>query len=137
MKPMKLKKLVVDATPDETITAIKHIVIGSILSEYGCRMLVDGVRQELKQKVKLLLNATKSVQNHYLHHPGSTPETRETFTKEFLKGEIVLIGELMSTVWGLSETDLEDIINTIKNNTEHGEKTPEGLPAEEVGEYGD
>lgn len=147
---MKRIKLVVDTTPEETVSAIRHIIIGSILAEYGCRMLVDGVRFELKQKVNLLLNATRGVQNHYLYHPGATPETKETFSREFLKGEIVLIGELLTTVWGLSETDLEEVINQIKNNTDHGKNITEeesiqrsGNGAyfnerrEEVGEYGD
>lgn len=103
-------------TLEETVSAIKKISIGAVISEYGCLMLKDASKQELKQRVNRLHNATQHVQNYFLTHPNARPQTRETFKKQFLKGEIVLIAELLETVWGLDENDLETIINSIKKN---------------------
>lgn len=103
-------------TPEETAEAIKKVVVGLIISEYGLMLLKDVSKQDLKFRTSGAIAAIRRVQDYFLHHPDSNPKHKEIFKREFLKNEIVLISELMTTVWGLSEDDIETIINSIKAN---------------------
>jgi hypothetical protein len=102
---------------EETANAIKHMVIGSIIAEYGL-MLLGTQSHDLKHRTQIALNACRSVQSCLIHHPRARPEHRELFKREFLKSSYVLISELLVSVWSLSEEDIEDIIEQIKNNTD-------------------
>lgn len=104
------------AKNENVVSAIKWIAIGSVISEYGALMLQDGSKHELKQRVTTLKNAAQSVQNWFTYHPNTTGKTRDAFKKEFLSSEVLLMAELMETIWGLNEKDLEDILIAIKNN---------------------
>jgi hypothetical protein len=73
--------------------AIRWLVIGGLLAEYGSRLLPD-TRGELKMRANGVINAAN----------------------KFSKNEIVLMGELLESVWGISEDDLENIITTLKEN---------------------
>jgi hypothetical protein len=96
--------------------AVRKMVIGTIVAEYGMRQLVDNSKQDLKMRVNSVLNACKKVQEWFLYHPSGTPEQKEIFKKEFLSSEILLISELLETVWGINEDGLEEIIKAIKEN---------------------
>lgn len=107
---------------EERARIIKMMVIGSQLCEYAMRELMDGSKQDLKQRVKGVINASKKVEDYFRFHPNTTPETRAVFEREFLKSETVLLAELMVATWGLSEESLEVIINEIKRNSEDSPK---------------
>ena len=99
-------------------TSIRKIVVGLIVAEYGLMELKEFSRYDLKARTNFAITAIRKVQDYFLNHPDSKPEHREIFRKEFLKNEIYMISELLETVWGLSDDNLEQIINAIRQNTE-------------------
>jgi len=101
----------------EIANAIRKVVVGLIVAEYGLMQIRDESKQELKQKTNFAINAIKKVQDYFITHPNSTPEHREIFKREFVKSEIFMISELVESVWGLSDDSLEEIVNTIRANT--------------------
>ena len=102
---------------NELANAIRKVVVGIIVAEYGLMQIRDESKQELKQKTNFAIHAAKKVQEYFITHPNSTPEHREIFKKEFIKSEIFMISELLEAVWGLSDDSLEEIVNTIRSNT--------------------
>lgn len=107
---------------EERARIIKMMVIGSQLCEYAMWELMDDTKMDLKQRVKRVINASRSVEDYFRYHPNTNPEIREVFEREFLKSETVLLAELMVATWGLSEESLEVIINEIKRNSEDSSK---------------
>lgn len=103
---------------EETAKSIRKIVLGTIIAEYGLLEMKDQTRHELKQLANNALTAIKRFQNYFITHENCSQQTREAFKKEFLKNETFMLSELLEAVWGLSEDDLEIIINTIKENTD-------------------
>lgn len=100
----------------DNVAAIRKIVVGAIISEYGARELVGQTGFDLKKKVASLVKATTAIQNWFLTHPNTDKNYREVFKKEFLNSNIVLYAELLETVYNLRESDLEIIIDSIKKN---------------------
>jgi hypothetical protein len=96
--------------------SLRKLVIGSIITEYSILEIKDNTKQDLKFRANRLLQASKSVQNWFLFHPDSTPESKKVFTTEFLKSEIYLISELLELVWGIPEDNLEEIIKTLREH---------------------
>ena len=82
------------------VSAIKKIIVGLIIAEYGLIQLKDATKQDLKSRTNAAINLYRKV-----------------FEKEFLKGEMVLMAELFETCFGFNEETLEIIINSIKNST--------------------
>lgn len=112
---------------EETAIAIKHMVIGSIVVEYG--MLLMGDQQHIvKSRAAILLAAARSCQSALLNSPKATPELVAILKKEFLKSSYVLISELLISVWDLREEDLENLILSIKLNTESSDGEEFQLP---------
>jgi hypothetical protein len=99
----------------ETVKALKWVAIGSIISEYGALLLPQS-RGEVKMRVNGMINASKKLQSYFVNNHQASPEARSSFKTEFSKNEIVLISELIETVWGIPEADLEAIVNTLKEN---------------------
>lgn len=100
----------------KTADSIKKIVVGLIIAEYGLREINDTAKHDLKQRTRIAINSILSVQNYFLHHPQSTKEQIEIFKKTFIKNEMFMLSELVTTVWGLDDATLEEIINAIKGN---------------------
>jgi len=100
----------------KTADSIKKIVVGLIIAEYGLREINDTSKHDLKQRTRTAINSILSVQNYFLHHPKSTKEQIEIFKKTFIKNEMFMLSELVTTVWGLDDDSLEEIINAIKGN---------------------
>lgn len=98
----------------DTVDAIKLMVIGSLLCEYGSRLIVDNTKQTLKYRVNCVMNAVKNVEMHFLNHPNTNEYYREHFKKAFNSNETVMIADLILTCWALSEDGLEEIISAIK-----------------------
>lgn len=106
------------ASQEETAKCIRKIALGLIIAEYGLLEMKDSTRHELKQLTNSALAAIKRFQNYFITHENCTPQSREVFKREFVKSETFMLTELMETVWGLSDDDLEMIINSIKANTD-------------------
>lgn len=102
---------------ETTASAIRKVVVGLIIAEYGLMQIRDDSKQDLKARTNFAINAIKKVQQYFLTHPNSKPEHREIFKKEFIKSEIFMLSELLETVWGFTDESLEEIINTIKQYT--------------------
>lgn len=98
----------------ETVDAIKLMIIGSLLAEYGARLIVDGTKQELKQKINGVLSAVKGVERHFIAHQNADQGAREAFRRAFNKGETVLLADLNLTCWAIDELGLEEIIKAVK-----------------------
>jgi hypothetical protein len=98
----------------DTVDAIKIMIIGSLLAEYGARLMVDDTKRDLKMRIKGVLNAVKNVELHFLNHNNTTNEYREQFKREFNKNETVLLADLNLLCWQISEEGLEEIINAVK-----------------------
>lgn len=114
----------------EKASAIKMMVIGAIVAEYGLLLLGDQ-RHELKARTNTALAACRSVQSCLLTHPRSTPEIQELLKREFLKDSYVLIADLLTAVWTLREEDLIVIIEEIRKHTEPEPATePENINVE-------
>lgn len=106
----------------EDINSVKKVIIGSIIAEYGCLEMVDGTYKEIKMRVNKIKNACMELQRHFTHSHVSSNTYREVFKKEFIKSELYLISEIVSLIYGLSEDDLESILNAIKNNVNESKK---------------
>jgi hypothetical protein len=101
---------------NETVDAIKLMIIGSLLAEYGARLIVDDTKQNLKYRIKCVLNAVRNVELHFLNHNNTTPEYREQFKRAFNKNETVLLADLNLLCWQISEQGLEEIIKAISQS---------------------
>jgi hypothetical protein len=99
---------------NEAVDAIKLMILGSLLAEYGARLIVDDTKQNLKYRIKCVLNAVRNVELHFINHNNTTPEYREQFKRAFNKNETVLLADLNLLCWQLNEESIEEIINSIK-----------------------
>lgn len=98
----------------DTVDAIKLMIIGSLLADYGARLMVDDTKRDLKFRVKCVMNAVKNVEMHFINHNNTTPEYRELFKRAFNKNETVLLADLNLTCWQINEEGLEEIVNAVK-----------------------
>lgn len=101
---------------NETANAIRKVVVGTIVAEYGLMQIRDDSKHDLKARTNFAIKAIKRVQEYFITSPDTKPEHRESFKREFVKSEILMISELLETVWGLSDDTLEEIITAIKSN---------------------
>jgi hypothetical protein len=99
----------------EQAKAIRMLVIGALVCEYAVRWLPPQ-KNELKMRANAVINASLKLQNYFIGHRNSTQENREIFKREFMKNEVVLISEILETLWGISENDLEEILNVLKEH---------------------
>jgi hypothetical protein len=90
----------------ETVDAIKLMIIGSLLAEYGARLMVDDTKQALKYRVKCVMNAVKNVEMHFLNHNQTNDYYRQHFKRAFNSNETVLLADLNLTCWQLNEEGL-------------------------------
>lgn len=106
----------------ETVDAIKLMVIGSLLCDYGSRLIVDDTKQSLKYRIRCVMNAVKNVEMHFLNHPSTNDHYRQHFKKSFNSNETVMIAELVLTCWTLNADGIEEIISAIKQVIEDPSK---------------
>ena len=99
---------------NETVDAIKLMIIGSLLAEYGARLIVDDTKRDLKYRINCVLNAVRNVELHFINHNNTTDFYREHFKKAFNKNETVLLADLNLTCWQINEEGLEEIVNAVK-----------------------
>jgi hypothetical protein len=81
----------------ETVDAIKLMIVGSLLCDYGARLMVDDTKRDLKYRIKCVINAVKNVEMHFINHNNTTDEYREQFKKAFNKNETVLLADSWRT----------------------------------------
>ena len=105
----------------QAVSAIKKMVIGCIIAEYGSRQMLDSTKYELKHRVNNVIKSVVSVENWFLHNKYSNDGYREIFQKEFRGNEVMMLAELFDTVFGLSEDSLDEIIQVLKKNIKDGE----------------
>lgn len=98
----------------ETVDAIKLMVLGCMLADYGSRLIIDDTKQNLKYRVKCVMNAVKNVEMHFINHSNSTEDHKQAFKRAFNKNETVLLADLNLMCWQIEENGLEEIINAIK-----------------------
>lgn len=98
----------------ETVDAIKLMVLGCMLADYGSRLIIDDTKQNLKYRVKCVLNAVKNVELHFINHNNTTEEHRKAFKRSFLKNETVLLADLNLMCWEIQDEGLEQIISAIR-----------------------
>lgn len=98
----------------ETVDAIKLMIIGSLLAEYGARLIVDDTKQEMKMKVKGVINSVKSLERYFVSHPNAHKEAKDQFKRAFNRNETVLLADLNLTCWEVEDDGLEEIVKTIK-----------------------
>jgi len=98
----------------ETVDAIKLMVIGTLIADYGARLMVDNTKRTLKYRVNAVLQACKNVEMHFLNHDNTNDYYRKHFKKAFNSNETVLLADLILTCWQLNEDGLEEIISAIK-----------------------
>ncbi len=113
----------------ETVDAIKLMVIGSLLAEYGARLMKDNTKQSLKYRINCVLNAVKNVELHFLNHDQTNDYYRQHFKRAFNSNETVLLADLILTCWQLNEDGIEEIINAIKQvlTTEQDPETEQSI----------
>ena len=58
----------------QQVSALKKLMSGVIIAEYGLIQLVDSTEKELKRRTKIALTAIKSMQNAFLHSPNISKE---------------------------------------------------------------
>ncbi len=105
----------------QSVSAIKKMVIGCIIAEYGARQMVDSTKYELKNRVNNVIKSVVSVENWFVHNQYSNTEYREIFQKQFKGNEVMMLAELFDTVFGLSEDSLDEIIQVLKKNIQNVE----------------
>ena len=98
------------------ISAIKKMVVGCIIAEYGAIQLIDSTKYDLRNRVNLVIKSVQSVENWFLHNENSNDAYREIFKKEFKGNEVMMLAELFDTVFGLSDDSLDEIIQVLKKN---------------------
>lgn len=100
----------------ETVEAIKLMVLGSLLADYGARLIKDNTKQHLKYRVNCVINAVKNLEMHFINHNNTNEEARGAFKRSFNKNETVLLADLNLTCWEINEEGLETIINAVKQS---------------------
>jgi hypothetical protein len=98
----------------ETVDAIKIMVLGCLLAEYGSRLMVDDTKQNLKYRVKCVLNAVKNVELHFINHNNTNEEHRQAFKRAFNKNETVALTELILMCWEINEDGIDEIIKAVR-----------------------
>lgn len=100
----------------ETVDAIKLMVLGSMLADYGARLIKDNTKQNLKYRVNCVIQAVKNLEMHFINHNNTNEEARDAFKRSFNKNETVLLADLNLTCWEIDELGIEEIIKAIKQS---------------------
>lgn len=101
-------------TNQDRTDIVRLMVTGIVIAEYALRRLQDNTKQDLKMKVKGAINQCLSVQNWFIHHTKSSPQTANLFKKQFNSNEILLLSELLETCFPLDEFGIEEVIKAVR-----------------------
>lgn len=95
--------------------AIRWVIIGSIIAEYGAMML-GSEKGELKMRANAVINGSRRLQCWFKYHPNSGEKYRKIFEQEFSKNEIIALAELLETCWAMDEDSIQEIIAAINKS---------------------
>lgn len=93
--------------------ALKKIIIGSVIAEYGALQMLDNTKFDLKQRTTQVISASKNVQNWFLFHPLSNGKYNAIFKKEFNKNELMLLSEIVEKLYLLDEDGLDEVLKAL------------------------
>lgn len=97
---------------DQHIYAINKIAVLGAISEMSALEMIDGTRMDLRQRVKRLSAAAKSIQSYFQNHENAGNQ-KSVFKSEFNSGRIVLMSEIFSYLVKMDEDGLESVLNSI------------------------
>lgn len=108
--------------------AVRKILAGANIIEYGILEIRDEAKGELKQRANNTVKWALSVVKWLIGHPNATPEHKEMFKEEYHNERNALLSELYDTVEGLDNDNLSIVIDSIKahideNKTVKNEET--------------
>jgi hypothetical protein len=106
-------------TQEEKAKCLRKMMIGTIIAQYAMYELIDSTKQDLRQRVNRVIAATKQVESWFLNNPNCSAKTKETLRRQFGNNELYLLSELVETLWGVSEDDLEHLLSQLTENIEH------------------
>lgn len=98
----------------ETVDAIKLMIIGCLIAEYGSRLILDNTKQTLKYRVNCVLNAVRQVEMHFINHNNTNEEAKGAFKRSFNRNETVALTELVLMCWEINEDGIDEIVKAIK-----------------------
>jgi hypothetical protein len=98
----------------ETVDAIKLMIVGCLLAEYGSRLIVDETKQTLKYRVNCVLNAVRNVELHFINHNNTTEEHKAAFKRSFNRNETVALTDLILMCWDINEDGIDEIVKAVK-----------------------
>lgn len=104
-----------DNSIEQESKAVRWVIIGSIIAEYGAMML-NGTKGELKMRANAVIRDSRRLQDWFKFHPNSGEKYRKIFEQEFSKNEIIALAELMETCWAMDEDSIQEVISAINKN---------------------
>lgn len=105
----------------DQISAIRLILVGAMISDYGVRLIVDEIKFEFKEKINRVLNSVKNLETYLIQSRNLSGDDRECLKRTFTQNEITLMAEIINEINGLSEDDLEQTLQAIKDNIQEEE----------------
>lgn len=103
-----------------TIAKDAQLLKNSLLLSTLCKMNVlnfeGSAKHELKLINKKILFASQSLENWFLNNKSATEFHKTVFKREFSGNKSVIILDLLSTLFDLTEESLENITDELKNN---------------------
>jgi hypothetical protein len=105
---------------DQLSSAVKKVLIGLLIAEYGMRQLPNRMfsNNTLNHKATKAIAAVRDMQFFFLNNPGHDNTIREAYHREFFGNENLLVAEIMETIHGLNEDDLAIILEGLQSNIE-------------------
>lgn len=103
-----------DANFQKEVAALKLIVAGSIIAEYGCRNLIDDTKYDLKQHVKNAFQSNLKVQNWFKFHRQGNENYKQIFTEQFNDSKFVLMAEITKELFDFTEDAMDEILSQLQ-----------------------
>ena len=109
----RLRELVAQEVSDEKTKAIKLMIIGTQLADYGSRLIVDGSEQMLKQRVNRVMAAVRDIERALITNAKNTEGSIKAFKDAFMGDRMVLLAEIIVELHGLTEDSLQEVLKAI------------------------
>lgn len=98
--------------------ALRMMVVGTVVSEYGMLKLKDQVYQDLKQRTNASIAASKKVQDWFRFNSSVSSKYEKIFTDEFNGDKLMLLSILVEKASKLNELGIETIIEAIDKSNQ-------------------
>jgi hypothetical protein len=93
--------------------SIRTMLCGIIITEYGLRGIPDQ-QFDLKNKINMAIRKCLDVQNFFQYSRNARQEIKDVFKQEFNSGKMVLMAEIMESIYKLDEDSLEKVLESLK-----------------------